>query len=59
MPVAGRTDYHLAAVAIIGAVNELMLNWCTTGAGSPPDEITATIVRFIMGMLTAASWDFA
>jgi AcrR family transcriptional regulator len=53
-PVAGRTDYHLGAVAIIGAVNELMLNWCATGGDSPPCDITATIVRFIMGMLTSA-----
>ena len=49
---ADRADYHLAAVAVIGAVNELMLNWCTTG-GSPPQGITAIIVRFIMGLLRA------
>lgn len=45
-------DYYLAAMAIIGAVNELMLNWCTTGGESPPQDITAVIVRFIMGMLS-------
>jgi AcrR family transcriptional regulator len=44
-------DYYLAAMAIIGAVNELMLNWCTSGGDSPPRDITAVIVRFIMGML--------
>lgn len=52
-PVEGRPEFHLAAVAIIGAVNELMLNWCTTGADSPPRRMTAIIVRFIIGMLTA------
>jgi AcrR family transcriptional regulator len=52
-PVQERRGYHLAAVAIIGAVNELMLNWCTSGADSPPGEMTAIIVRFVMGMITA------
>jgi AcrR family transcriptional regulator len=44
-------DYHLAAMAVIGAVNELMLNWCTAAVEWAPHEITAIIVRFIMGML--------
>lgn len=44
-------DYHLAAMAVIGAVNQLMLNWCTAGAEWAPNEITAVTVRFIMGML--------
>jgi AcrR family transcriptional regulator len=44
-------DYHLAAMAIIGAVNELMLNWCTRGGDSPRD-LTVVIVRLILGMLS-------
>jgi AcrR family transcriptional regulator len=47
----GGTDYRLAALAVIGAVNELVLNWCATGGETPPRDMTAVIVRLIMGML--------
>lgn len=46
-------DYHLAAVAIMGAVNELVNHWSTRQQGVPLQTVTDELVHLILGLLSA------
>ncbi|MQA85024.1 MAG: TetR family transcriptional regulator [Streptosporangiales bacterium] len=44
-------DYHLTAVAFIGAVNELVYHWSIHGRRPSLDDLTAELVRLAVGIL--------
>jgi AcrR family transcriptional regulator len=46
-------DFHLGAVALIGAVNELVFHWTTGGYRIPLDDVIAEIVRLATAVITA------
>jgi AcrR family transcriptional regulator len=46
-------DYRLAAVAFIGAVNELAGHWATRGRDIPLEEVCAELTRLAVAVLTA------
>jgi AcrR family transcriptional regulator len=51
---AAARDFHLGAVALIGAVNELVFHWTTGGYRIPLDDVIAEIVRLATAVVTAA-----
>lgn len=50
---AAERDFHLGAVALIGAVNELVFHWTTGGYRIPLDDVIAEIVRLATAVVTA------
>jgi AcrR family transcriptional regulator len=46
-------DYRLTAMAIIGAVNNLVHHWSARGQDIPLDEITAELTHLILAVATA------
>ncbi|WP_086825173.1 TetR/AcrR family transcriptional regulator [Allokutzneria sp. NRRL B-24872] len=46
-------DFHLTAVAFIGAVNELVHYWSVCGAQRPLSEVTDELLRLAITSLTA------
>lgn len=50
---AKERDFHLGAVGLIGAVNELVFHWSIGGHRIPLDEVIAEIVRFATAVVTA------
>jgi AcrR family transcriptional regulator len=46
-------DFHLAAVALIGAVNELVYHWSTGGYRLPLDAVITEVVRIATAAVTA------
>ncbi|RZQ62180.1 TetR/AcrR family transcriptional regulator [Amycolatopsis suaedae] len=46
-------DFRLSAVAIIGAVNELIYHWSLNGRQRPFEEVIAEAVRFISALALA------
>lgn len=46
-------DFHLGAVALIGAVNELVHHWSTSGRKRSLDDVIAEIVRIATAAVTA------
>ncbi|MBK1788058.1 TetR/AcrR family transcriptional regulator [Prauserella cavernicola] len=45
-------DFHLSAVALIGAVNELVYHWALGAYQIPIDDVIAEIVRIATAILT-------
>ncbi|WP_370948661.1 TetR/AcrR family transcriptional regulator [Amycolatopsis sp. cg5] len=45
-------DFHLGAVALIGAVNELVFHWATGGYRIPLDDVIAELVRVATAIVT-------
>lgn len=45
-------DFHLGAVALIGAVNELVHDWSLSGGKRSIDDVIAEIVRVATAMVT-------
>jgi AcrR family transcriptional regulator len=50
---AARRDFHLGAVALIGAVNELVYHWSLGGHRIPMDDVLAEVVRLATAVVTA------
>ncbi len=46
-------DFHLGAVALIGAVNELVHHWSMSGGKRSLDDVIAEIVRVATAAVTA------
>jgi AcrR family transcriptional regulator len=46
-------DFGLSAMALIGAVNELIHHWSITGREAPLEEICAELTRLAVAILTA------
>lgn len=49
---APRRDFHLGAVALIGAVNELVHHWSISGGQGSLDDVIAEIVRVATAAVT-------
>ncbi|WP_091285032.1 TetR/AcrR family transcriptional regulator [Amycolatopsis xylanica] len=45
-------NFHLGAVALIGAVNELVFHWATGGYRIPLDDVIAELVRVATAIVT-------
>lgn len=52
---AGARDFHLTAVAFIGAVNELVYHWSTHDRTVPLDDLCAELTRLAVAAITAPS----
>jgi len=50
---AGPRDFRLGAVALIGAVNELVHHWSISGGHGSLDDVIAEIVRLATALVTA------
>lgn len=50
---AAPRDFHLGAVALIGAVNELVYHWSRGGHLIPLDDVLAEVVRLATAVVTA------
>jgi AcrR family transcriptional regulator len=51
---AHRRDFRMSAMALIGAVNELLHHWSITGSETPLDDICAELTRLAVAVLTTA-----
>lgn len=47
-------DYHLAAVALVGACNELVVEWLTAETGLNAEQMTKQIVGLFRALITGA-----
>ena len=45
-------DFHLTAVAFIGAVNELVYYWSTHDRSTPLDDLCAELTRLAVAAVT-------
>lgn len=44
-------DYHLPAVALVGAIRELVIEWLTAGQKTPPDKLVREAILFLRVLL--------
>lgn len=49
-----RADYHLAAVALVGACNELVVEWLTADTGLSAEQMTKQIVGLFRALIAGA-----
>jgi AcrR family transcriptional regulator len=52
---AAPRDFHLTAVAFIGAVNELVYYWSTHNRSTPLDDLCSELTRLAVAAITAPS----